>query len=77
MFVAVHGEELCEVHMFLSLDGSPFIGPGEPLQVNTQALWQLEDKPFFKLCNQFNKTVELIIYTEIKLNGGFQNNLLG
>lgn len=42
MFVAIHRQILCELHMLLSFDGTSFTGPRQSLQMDAEALRELK-----------------------------------
>lgn len=42
IFVDVHDQELVELNVLVSLEGSALVGPAQPLQVDAQTLGQLQ-----------------------------------
>lgn len=42
VLVEVHHQELVKLHVLMPLQGRALAGPAEPLQVDAEALWQLQ-----------------------------------
>jgi hypothetical protein len=42
VLVEVHHQELVKLHVLVPLQGRAVAGPAEPLQVDAEALWQLQ-----------------------------------